>query len=691
MSGVSKSFGATRALDDVSFELGRGEVHALIGENGAGKSTLMKILSGAIAPDAGGMEIDGRPYAPSGPGDGRRCGVSMIYQELNLAPHLTVEENIMLGREVHAAGWLDRAAMRRKVREVLELVRHPEISPDVPVGRLSVGARQLVEIARALLNESRILVMDEPTSSLTQEDSQRLFEIIRGLKDQGVSIIYISHFLEEIQRVADSYTVLRDGRSVGSGTMEGTALEDIIQLMVGRKFTELFPQVEHAVGGPVLAVEGLEGNADDGAGHPDPGQGRDPGRGRPHRLRPDRDAADGLRARRRRGRNDRRLGRRARRADGRGPGSGAASASSARTGRERGWPWPVRRRQHDPERLGPLPAPRPPAARPAAPGRRRLDRKAQDQGQEPRPAGRRPVRREPAEGRPGPASPPERSVLLLDEPTRGIDVVSKSQIYEWIGGLAREGKAVLFVSSYLPELLGICDRIAVFHRGAPRRIAADRRVDAAALMAAATVGRTSPGTTHGSKERGMSRQRRPSLGKALNVFGPFIGLLLVIALFSLIPEVQGRFLRFANFKSVATQSVIVALGALGMTLIIIGGGIDLSAASNIALASVITAYAVNAGAAPLVAVAPRRPHRRPRRAGQRRSGHPAPARSVHRHPGHDGHRPGRGQVDRRQPEDRRAHDLGQRAHGQEPPSVRGSSWPRASGSSSSSPWPWPSS
>ena len=259
MSGVCKSFGATRALDGVDLELGRGEVHALIGENGAGKSTMMKILSGAIAPDAGCMEIDGRRYAPSGPGDGLRGGVSMIYQELNLAPHLSVAENIMLGREAARAGWLDRPAMRRQVREVLDLVRHPEISPDVPVGRLSVGAKQLVEIARALLNKSRILVMDEPTSSLTQEDSQRLFEIIRGLKGQDVGVIYISHFLEEVQSVADSYTVLRDGRSVGSGAMAGTSLDDLIQLMVGRKFTQLFPRVEHALGGPVLTLDRLKG------------------------------------------------------------------------------------------------------------------------------------------------------------------------------------------------------------------------------------------------------------------------------------------------------------------------------------------------------------------------------------------------------------------------------------------------
>jgi ribose transport system ATP-binding protein len=258
MAGISKSFGATRALDDVTFELGREEVHALIGENGAGKSTMMKILSGAISPDAGRMEIEGKPYTPAGPADGLRGGISMIYQELTLAPHLTVEENIMLGREVHATGWLDRKAMKRKVREALELVHHPEISSDIPVRKLSVGAKQVVEIARALLNKSRILVMDEPTSALSQEDSLRLFEIIRTLRGQDVSIIYISHFLEEVQRVADSYTVLRDGRSVGSGIMAETRFEDLIQLMVGQKFTQLFPRVEHAVGEVILSLNDLK-------------------------------------------------------------------------------------------------------------------------------------------------------------------------------------------------------------------------------------------------------------------------------------------------------------------------------------------------------------------------------------------------------------------------------------------------
>jgi ribose transport system ATP-binding protein len=491
MTGVSKSFGATRALDDVSFVLGRGEVHALIGENGAGKSTMMKILSGAIAPDAGRMEIDGRPYAPAGPGDGLRSGVAMIYQELTLAPHLTVAENIMLGREVHAAGWLDREATKRKVREALELVRHPEISPDVPVGRLSVGAKQVVEIARALINRSRILVMDEPTSSLTQEDSLRLFEIVRGLKEQDVSVIYISHFLEEIQRVADSYTVLRDGRSVGSGSMEGTSLEAIIQLMVGQKFTQLFPRVEHTVGETVLALDGLKGSR-----MPAPvtltlskgeilGVAGLVGSGRTELMRTlfGLDEAEGgcavvsgvdLAGRTPWTRIRRGLGLLSEDRQGEGLALSLSVADNMTLSdfapyRRHGLLRPARQRRAVSDLISKL------KIKAKGPGQAVADLSG---GNQQKVALARLLHQ-------------RASVLLLDEPTRGIDVVSKSQIYEWIGGLAREGKAVLFVSSYFPELLGICDRIAVFHRGVLVESRPTAGWDAAELMAAATVGRTS--------------------------------------------------------------------------------------------------------------------------------------------------------------------------------------------------------
>jgi ribose transport system ATP-binding protein len=493
MEQVSKTYGATRALDDVTFELRRGEVHALLGENGAGKSTMMKILSGAVAPDSGRMFIEGRPYAPAGPLDGLRSGISMIYQELNLAPHLTVEENIMLGREVHTSGWLDRRLMLARVREALEFVHHPEISPDVAVKKLSVGAKQVVEIARALLNKARILVMDEPTSSLSQEDSLRLFEIIRRLKTQDVSVIYISHFLEEVQKVADRYTVLRDGRNVGSGPMEGASLEDIIQLMVGQKFTEMFPRVPHERGevvvrlkdmkgmrmaipvslslarGEILGVAGLVGS------------------GRTEMLR----TMFGLDSMER----------------------GCLVVSGIETAR--GTPWArigqgfgllSEDRQGEGLALalsladnvtlscfGPY----------LRHGLLRVARQAKSAGdwiEKLKIKARGPLQKvfslsggnqqKVALAR---LLHQKADVLLLDEPTRGIDVVSKAQIYEWIGELAREGKAVLFVSSYLPELLGVCDRIAVFHRGGLVDVRDASGWNAQSLMAAATVGRAASG------------------------------------------------------------------------------------------------------------------------------------------------------------------------------------------------------
>ena len=259
MENIQKNFGATLALDEVDFDLKKGEVHALIGENGAGKSTLVKILSGALRADRGKMSLENVLYSPSSPLDGRRRGVSMIYQELNLAPHLTVEENIMLGKELHSWGFVRQKEMRQKVKEALEFVNHPEISPDVPVRKLSIGARQVVEIARALMGRATVLIMDEPTSSLSQEDSALLFQIIGKLKEQGVSVIYISHFLEEVQEVADSFTVLRDGKKVGSGKIKNVSLEELIRMMVGQKVDEMFPRVEHEVGDELLTLEKLKG------------------------------------------------------------------------------------------------------------------------------------------------------------------------------------------------------------------------------------------------------------------------------------------------------------------------------------------------------------------------------------------------------------------------------------------------
>ncbi|MHC4230008.1 MAG: sugar ABC transporter ATP-binding protein, partial [Planctomycetota bacterium] len=259
MQGVSKRFGATVALQDVGIEVAAGQVLALVGENGAGKSTLMKVLSGAIKSDAGRMSLDGETYSPGNPLDARQAGVAMIYQELSLTPHLSVQENIMLGMEPATLGIVRWKEVRRRAIEAIKEFDNPELAPDAQVSKLSVGSQQLVEIARALAIGCRVLVLDEPTSSLTQQDVERLFEIIGRLKQQGKAIVYISHFIEEVRRVADRVTVLRDGQVVGSNDVDAISNEQIIALMVGRQVEELYPRSARKPGEVVLDIKNLAG------------------------------------------------------------------------------------------------------------------------------------------------------------------------------------------------------------------------------------------------------------------------------------------------------------------------------------------------------------------------------------------------------------------------------------------------
>src|SRR2546430_1097563 len=262
---VAKRFGATTALDGVDLTLQAGEVHALIGENGAGKSTLMNILAGAVRPDRGAMLVDGRPYAPAGPGDARRRGLALIHQELCLCPHLSAAENMLLGLEPTRGrgrgrgGWVDRGAARRRALTLLEHFGRPTLDPDDRVADLPLAAQQVVEICRALAADARIVLMDEPTSSLQREDVDRLFALIRQLAARGIAIIYISHFLEEVREIAGRYTVLRDGRSVHGGRITDTSNDQLIAHMVGRAAVTPRPPLrsregERTEGNVILAV-----------------------------------------------------------------------------------------------------------------------------------------------------------------------------------------------------------------------------------------------------------------------------------------------------------------------------------------------------------------------------------------------------------------------------------------------------
>ena len=465
LTGIQKSFGATRALRNVSLAIAPGEVHALIGENGAGKSTLMKVLSGAHEADAGTMELGGRPYRPANPHDARLKGVAMIYQELNLALHLSAQENILLGAESARLGVVDRRASRDRARAALVSLGHGGLELDRPAGSFSIAEQQIIEIARALLMQPQVLIMDEPTSSLTQADTEILFATIGRLRAAGVSVIYISHFLEECGRIADRYTVLKDGETVGSGGMAGASLDDLVRLMVGRDVKDLYRhtaripgrvvlEVKAAAGAPRLRRASLQVHAGEILG-----LAGLIGAGRTDLLRTvfgldDLDAGEVC----------------------------VVGAPAGRpTPRER-WRQGVgflsENRKEEGLMLNQSIADNLTLTKMAAFGRLGFvlaHRQAE--------AARRWIRELRVKCHDGTQTIGELSggnqqkvalarllehparIFLLDEPTRGIDVGSKAQIYQLVSELAAAGKAVVIVSSYLPELLGLCDSIGVMCRG----------------------------------------------------------------------------------------------------------------------------------------------------------------------------------------------------------------------------------
>jgi len=465
MRGVTKSFGASRALDGVDLDLKAGEVHALIGENGAGKSTLMKILSGSHQPDLGTMTLAGEPFRPRGPRDARARGVAMIYQELAITPHLTVEANVMLGIERSRLGIISRREHRRLVIDALATLRHPDVRPESIAGHLSVGARQLIEVARALVSDARVIVFDEPTSALSEADAERLFEVIERLRSKGLAIVYISHFLEEVRRVSGRFTVLRDGRTVGSGRMSDVTLRQIVAMMIGRDLSEMFPRVAHEPGEPILELLELRGGSLPRRANLTLRRGEILGiagligSGRTELLRttfglePICSGSVGIgghviEAGSPRTRIHQGVGLVSEDRKGEGLALGLSiednlTYSSLRPYARWGW---LNLRARRAAAAGWMSAMRIKARGPSQ------SVGALSGGNQQKVAIARLLHQ-------------KADVLLLDEPTRGIDVGSKSEIYRRIGELAAGGKGIVMVSSYLPELLGVCDRIAVMNRG----------------------------------------------------------------------------------------------------------------------------------------------------------------------------------------------------------------------------------
>ncbi|PWJ62751.1 MULTISPECIES: sugar ABC transporter ATP-binding protein [unclassified Fibrobacter] len=257
MKGINKSFGSNQVLKDAGFSLKDGEIHALMGENGAGKSTLMKILTGVYTRDSGTVIVDGKEVVYHNPKEAEKAGIVFIYQELNVLFDLTVEENLFMGREITKRfGICDKKAMRAKAQEIMDRMG-VNIPVDAVMSDLSVGQQQMVEICKALMVDAKVLIMDEPTAALTQSETEVLFEVINSLRKKGVSIVYVSHRMEEIFELCDRITILRDGTYIDTKYIKDITMDDVVKMMIGREIGERFPKRDNAIGGEVLRVEGL--------------------------------------------------------------------------------------------------------------------------------------------------------------------------------------------------------------------------------------------------------------------------------------------------------------------------------------------------------------------------------------------------------------------------------------------------
>ncbi|MDW8807813.1 sugar ABC transporter ATP-binding protein [Streptomyces scabiei] len=483
IEGIRKTFPGVVALDGVDFDLRRGEVHVLLGENGAGKSTLIKMLSGAYTPDAGRILAGGEEVRIHGAQESERLGIATIYQEFNLVPDLTVAENIFLGRQPRRFGMIDRKRMEADAAALLERVG-VKVSPRARVRELGIARLQMVEIAKALSLDARVLIMDEPTAVLTTEEVDRLFAIVRRLREDGVGVVFITHHLEEIAALGDRVTVIRDGRSVGQ-VPASTPQDELVRLMVGRSIEQQYPRERGESGEALLVVEGL---TRDGVFHDVSFEVRAGevvgiaglvGAGRTEVVR----AVFGADA----------YDRGAVRVGGSAvPGDDVGAALAAGIGLV-----PEDRKGQGllldasvEENLGLV------TLRGATRGgfvdlkgqRANAARVAERLGV--RMAGLHQHVRTLSGGNQqkvviGKWLLADTRVLILDEPTRGIDVGAKVEIYELVNELTAAGAAVLMISSDLPEVLGMSDRVLVMAQGriAGELAAAEATQDAVMALA----------------------------------------------------------------------------------------------------------------------------------------------------------------------------------------------------------------
>ncbi len=466
MTDVSKRFGPVQALSDVSFTVRAGTVHALVGENGAGKSTLMKILSGVYKPDKGWIKINGKPYAFDKPEQALAAGVSMIYQELDLAEDLTVAENIFLGNEPQGKMpfTVDYKAMVKKTAKLAKRLNF-DINPTAVVENLSTGDCQIVEVLKALIRKASIIVMDEPTSSLSESGAERLFKVVRELREQGISIVYISHQLEEIVDLADDVTVLRDGRVVHSESVTKLDIPQIVRYMVGRELNEFFPSRDVTIGDICVRVENFSsaGNVHDVSFEIKSGEivgmAGLVGAGRTEVAR----AIFGVDKK-----TSGKIFLEGKELKINSPADAIASNIAFLT--------------EDRKRTG-LCLQLPCSWNITLPNLVEIGMKYFVN-----PAGESKIAADVAERIAikwlGPQAPVDSlsggnqqkvliarwllansKFMIFDEPTRGIDVGAKKEVYTLLNQLAEQGKAILFVSSELPELFGIADRILIMRRG----------------------------------------------------------------------------------------------------------------------------------------------------------------------------------------------------------------------------------